>query len=70
MIYLLYALLAVLGVVVLLVAVAAVRTLTLPQKVTEFKLSDDTARVDAYAEKLSAMVRVETITDRADPEVE
>ena len=70
MIYLLYALLAVLGVGVLLVAVAAVRTLTIPQKVTEYKLSDDTARVDAYAEKLSAMVQVETISDRADPEVE
>ena len=36
MIYLLYALLAVLGVGVLLVAVAAVRTLTIPQKVTEY----------------------------------
>ena len=70
MIYLLYALLAVLGVVVLLVAAAAVRTLTIPQKVTEYKHSDDTARVDAYAEKLSAMVQVETISDRADPEVE
>ena len=70
MIYVLYALLAILGLLLILVAVAAVRTLLLPTKVTEYHLSDDTARVDAYAEKLSKMVRKETISDRADPEVE
>ena len=70
MIWLLYALLAVLGILVLLVAVAAVRTAMIPVKVTDYRLSDDTARVDVYAEKLSKMVQKETISDRADPTVE
>ena len=70
MIYLLYAVLAVLAAVVLLVAVAALRTLMIPTKATEYHLSDDTARVDAYADKLSKMVQKETISDRADPTVE
>ena len=70
MIWLLYLLLALLGGAVLLVAVTAVRTLMIPRKVTEYHLSDDTARVDAYAEKLSKMVRKETISDRADPSVD
>ena len=70
MIYVFYALLSVLGVIVLLVAVAAVRTLAVTPKVTEYKLSDDQARVDAYAEKLSKMVQKETISDRADPTIE
>lgn len=70
MIWLLYALLAVLGILVLLVAVAAVRTAMIPVKVTDYRLSDDTARVDVYAEKLSKMVQKETISDRADSTVE
>ena len=67
MIWVLYILLAVLAVLLL---TAAVRTLMIKPKVTDFKLSDDTARIDAYAAKLSAMVQKETISDRADPEVE
>ena len=70
MIWLLYALLAVLGILVLLVAVAAVRTAMIPVKVTDYRLSGDTARVDVYAEKLSKMVQKETISDRVDPTVE
>ena len=70
MIWLLYALLAVLGILVLLVAVAAMRTAMIPVKVTDYRLSNDTARVDVYAEKLSKMVQKETISDRADPTVE
>ena len=57
MIWLLYALLAVLGILVLLVAVAAVRTAMIPVKVTDYRLSGDTARVDVYAEKLSKIKR-------------
>ena len=67
MIWLLYLLLAVLAVLLL---VAVVRTRMLPRRVTNYKLSDDQARVDEYAEKLSRMVQKETISDRADPAVE
>ena len=70
MIWLLYALLAVLGVLVLLLAVAAIRTAMIPVKVTDYRLSDDDARVDAYAEKLSKMVQEETISYRDNPTVE
>ena len=70
MIWLLYILMALLGVLILLVAVAAVRTLLLPRKVTDYRLSNDTARLDAYAEKLSKMVQKETISSRFDPAVE
>ncbi len=66
----LYVLLAALAVVLALVLAAVIRTLLMPRKTTEYRLSDDTARVDAYAEKLSKMVQVETISDRADPAVE
>ena len=39
----------------------------LPNKKTDFKLSDDTKRIDAYAEKLSKMVQIETISSRDNP---
>ena len=51
-------------------AIAVIRTLALPLKKTHYELSNDTERVDAYAEKLARMVRVETISDRADPTIE
>lgn len=70
MIWLLYILLALLGILVLLVAVAALRTLMIPGKVTDYRMSNDKDRVDEYAEKLSKMVQKETISDRADPEIE
>lgn len=70
MIWLLYLLLAVLAVLAVLLIVAVVRTLMIPKKVTDYRLSEDTARVEEYARKLSAMVRKETISSRADPEVE
>ena len=70
MIWLLYLLLAVLAVLTVLLIVAVVRTLMIPKKVTDYRLSEDTARVEEYARKLSAMVRKETISSRADPEVE
>lgn len=51
-------------------AAALIRTLFLPRKKTDFHLSEDTARCDLYAEKLSRMVQVETISDRNDPSIE
>lgn len=49
---------------------AIVRTLLLPKKVTNFKLSEDNARIDEYADKLSRMVKHETISDRNDASTE
>ncbi len=62
-------LLGLLGILVLCLLVAVVRTLMLPRKKTEYALSNDTARMDVYAEKLSKMVQMETISDRADPDI-
>lgn len=64
MIWLLYLLSAVLAVMVVLLFVAVARTLMLPHKVTDYRLSEDTARVNKYAQKLSLMVQKETISDR------
>lgn len=65
-----YVLLAAVGVLMLLLLTAVVRTLLLPRKKTEYALSDDIARVDEYAEKLSRMVQVETVSRRGCPEPE
>ena len=62
-------LLCLLGILVLCLLVAVVRTLLLPRKKTEYILSNDTARIAAYAEKLSKMVQMETISDRADSDI-
>ncbi len=66
----LIALLALLGLLILLVLIALVRTLLLKPKKTSFALSDDEARTAAYAETLSRMVQVETVSKRGFPEVE
>ena len=57
-----------LAALLLCLGVAVIRTLILPLKQTHYELSEDTDRVDSYADKLSKMVQVETISDRADPE--
>lgn len=41
-----------------------------PRKKTEFHLSEDAKRCNTYAEKLSRMVQMETISDRNDPAIE
>lgn len=63
-------LLILLGALVLCLLIAVIRTLLLPKKATSYELSEDTARVDSYAEKLSRMVQIETISDRNDPSIE
>lgn len=50
--------------------IAVIRTLMLPKKQISYKLSEDSGRIDTYADKLSRMVQVETISDRADPSIE
>jgi len=63
-------LLLLLGALLVCLLVAIIRTLALPKKQTSFSLSEDTARIDAYSEKLSRMVQIETISDRNDPAIE
>lgn len=62
--------LALLALLVLLLLAAVVRTLCLKQKTTFFELSKDEARTAEYADKLSRMIQVETVSHREDPEVE
>ena len=66
----LWIVLGLIGLLAVLLGIACLRTLAMPRKTTEYKLSDDTARVDAYARKLSDMVKVETVSSRDDPAVE
>ncbi len=54
----------------LLLAVALLRTVFLKKKTTSFTLSEDQARIDEYAGKLSRMIRVETVSHRGEPEIE
>ena len=67
MIWVVYGLL---GVIAAALLTAVVRTLMVKQKRTEYVLSTEQERVDAYAQKLSVMVQKETISDRNDPSVE
>ncbi|MBQ8610469.1 MAG: M20/M25/M40 family metallo-hydrolase [Oscillospiraceae bacterium] len=60
----------VLGAALVLLAAAVIRTLLTPRKTTHCRLSDDSERIDAYAQKLSRMVQMETISDRADPAID
>lgn len=68
--YVFLILLIILILLLLCLAVALIRTLLLPRKHTEYALSEDTARVNAYADKLSRMVQVETVSDRNDTSIE
>jgi len=66
----LWILLALLAALLICLAVAAVRTMMLQRKKTDYRLSDDKKRIDEYAGKLSRMVQVETISQRGKPDVE
>lgn len=70
MVYVWIALGAAVGVLLLLLLAAVIRTLALPRKSTAYALSDDEARVAEYAEKLSRMVQVETVSRRGESDVE
>lgn len=65
-----YLALALICALVACLLIAVVRTLLMPGKQTEYRLSDDQTRIDAYAQKLSEMVKVETISSRDNPDVE
>ncbi len=68
--FVLWLVLALLGILLLLIAIAAVRTLLLPKKQTEYSPSTDQDRINAYSQKLSKMVQVETISHKGEPEIE
>lgn len=58
----LYLLLALIAVLLVLLAIACVRTLLMPVKKADYKPNPDPIREKEYAEKLSKMVQVETIS--------
>jgi len=66
----LWLILAALAVFMVCLVIALVRTLLLPRKSTQYIPSEDAPRMAHYAEKLSRMVQAETISDRADPQIE
>lgn len=70
MIFVLYIFLGILAVLLFLLAIAVLHTLFLPKKKTEYNLSKDNERVNIYAEKLSEMVRLETVSNRDDDSIE
>lgn len=51
-------------------AAAVVRTLLMPKRVSDYKPMPDKERVEIYAQKLSEMVRCETVSDPNDPQIE
>ncbi|MCQ2427321.1 MAG: M20/M25/M40 family metallo-hydrolase [Clostridia bacterium] len=55
---------AVLAVLLVLVLIAVVRTLFLKKKTSYYEMSEDTERINLYAEKLAEMVRYETVSVR------
>ncbi len=69
MIYLLYALLALVGLVLALVLVALLRTLLTPKKTAAYGPAPD-SRAEGYAQKLSQMVQIETLSSAEDPRLE
>lgn len=66
----LWILLALLALLAVLLGIAALRTLKLETKETDYQPSCDEKRIQAYAEKLSKMVQVETISHRGEAEIE
>ena len=66
----LYIILMLLAVLIAALLAAVLRTLAMPRKQTNYVPSMDEKRIGEYAEKLSRMVQVETISDRSKAEVE
>ncbi len=68
--WILWMILACAAVAAALLLVAVARALLMPKKATHYELSDDQARIHQYADKLSQMVQVETISHRGQEEAE
>ena len=58
------------GALVLCLLAAVIRTLCLPRKRTNYEPSTDEGRMNTYAEKLSKMVQIETISVRGDDAID
>ena len=65
--YIGFAILALLGIVVLLLLIAVIRTLLTKPKKATYEPHPDPALARKYAEKLAAMVRVETVASKEEP---
>lgn len=50
-------------------AAAVVRTLLMPKRASDYKPMPDKERMELYAQKLSEMVRCETVSDPNDPQI-
>ncbi len=59
-----------LGAILVLLLIALLRTLMMPKKVSDYRPNPDPKRTDAYAEKLSRMLRYETVSSAEDPQLE
>ena len=65
-----FALLAIVGIIVLLLLAALLRTLLIKPKKSTYQPSPDPKRAQEYAEKLSAMVQVNTVASNEDRRTE
>ncbi len=65
-----FALLAIIGIIVLLLLAALVRTLLIKPKKSTYQPNPDPQRAQEYAEKLSAMVQVNTVASKEDRRTE
>lgn len=68
--YVFYLLQGLMALVVLLLCIALVRTFCLPKRKTYYEHSKDEKRLTEYAEKLSKMVQLETISERGNNSIE
>ncbi len=59
-----------LGAVLALLLIALIRTLLMPKKVSDYRPNPDEKRTDEYAQKLSRMIRYETVSNPEDPQIE
>ena len=65
-----FALLAIVGIIVLLLLAALIRTLLIKPKKSTYQPNPDSQRAQEYAEKLSAMVQVNTVASNEDRRTE
>ena len=65
----LYILLGIVCIIVLLLAIAVIRTLAMPKKVSSYEAKGGDSAGE-YAKKLSAMIKCDTVSNAADPQLE
>ncbi len=65
-----FAVLGLLGVVLVLLLIAVLRTLLMPRKKSDYQPQPEESRAVEYAQKLSAMIRYETVSNPDDAQIE